>query len=191
METLRTCLSCRKKTVKQELCRFVRAQDGEICFDEKGDLPNRGGWICANRLCLTKAFSKRLLFKGERILPIDQSALLLLIQNRLRRQALSRLGLMRKLGHIEFGKDAVSRILNQEKVHAVVFAKDLSLKTKNEVIMKIKEAKTTISVMDSVFLMEEIGKSLGRKKTGVVALFGSRITGEILLQINKLKEMEQ
>lgn len=189
MEVLRTCLSCRKKAIKPQLCRFVRAQDGEICFDEKGDLPNRGAWVCANKLCLMKAFSKRLLFKGERTLPVDQESLLFSIQNRLKRGALSRLGLMRKLGQIEMGKDAVCR-LAFDKVRAVIFAQDFSLKTKQEIKNKFLNFEQ-IFVMESNFLMEEIGQSLGRKKTGVVALLESRITDEILLQINKLKEVEQ
>jgi len=190
METLRTCLSCRKKANKPELCRFVRAQDGEICFDEKGDLPHRGAWICANKHCLTKAFSKRLLFKGERTLPIDQESLLKSIQNRLKRGALSRLGLMRKLGHIEMGKDAVQRMVLQNKARAVIFARDFSARTKEGITSKLLNSKS-IFVMDSNFFMDEIGQSLGRKKTGVVGLLESRITDEILLQINKLKEVEQ
>src|SRR5688572_10853483 len=121
-ETIRTCLACRKKATKQELCRFVRAQDGEICFDEKGDLPNRGAWVCANKSCLEKAFSKRLLFKKERTLPIDQDALMKSMHLRTKKSALSRLGLLRRLGRIEVGRDAVKRIALDQETKAVLFA---------------------------------------------------------------------
>jgi predicted site-specific integrase-resolvase len=97
---------------------------------------------------------------------------------------------MRKLGQIEMGKDAVNRVVLKDNVRAVIFASDFSLKTKQDFKNKLLNCQR-IFVMESNFVMEEIGQSLGRKKTGVVALLQSRITDEILLQINKLKEVEQ
>ncbi|MFN4132503.1 MAG: YlxR family protein [Caldimicrobium sp.] len=41
----RTCVSCRKKTFKAELFRFV-VKEGNIIFDEKGNLPGRGAYLC-------------------------------------------------------------------------------------------------------------------------------------------------
>lgn len=190
MESTRTCLACRKKAGKLELCRFVRALDGEICFDEKGDLPNRGAWICAKRPCLLKAFQKRLLFRGERTLPIDVETLVSFVGARIKKSALARLGLMRRIGHIETGMDAVKQMIADDKAYAVIFARDFSLRSMDAVKGKISETKKT-KLMDSPFMMEEIGLCLGRKKTGVVALLKGRITDEILLQLRKLSEIEQ
>ncbi|MFN3505198.1 MAG: YlxR family protein [Caldimicrobium sp.] len=41
----RTCVACRKKTLKKELFRFV-AKEGLIVFDERGILLGRGAYLC-------------------------------------------------------------------------------------------------------------------------------------------------
>lgn len=188
MESVRTCSVCRKKAGKEELFRFVRALDGEICFDEKATLPNRGAWVCAKRACLVKAFQKRILFRGERTLPVSGEEMLKVIESRMRKSILARLGLSKKIGILFMGTDAVLRVIREEKAYAVVFASDFSLRSING-IEKAIEIGEMPQIVSSGFLMEEIGLSLGRKKTGVVALLKSRITEEILLQINKLSEI--
>lgn len=190
MDSVRTCMVCRKKGSKPELCRFVRALDGEICFDEKGELPHRGAWLCASKACLSKAFQKRVLFKGERTLPVNAEGMAEQVHSRIKKSALSRLGFLRKLGQIEAGRDAVKRLLLDGKASAVIFAKDFSVRSQEEMLKSITpEQKDQIRM--SSFLMDEIGQCLGRKKTGVVGLSKSRITDEILLQLKKLSNLEQ
>lgn len=43
----RTCVACRKKFFKFDLCRFVR-DDHHFIFDEGGILPGRGAYLCKN-----------------------------------------------------------------------------------------------------------------------------------------------
>lgn len=190
MDSIRTCLACRKKALKFELCRFVRANDGEICFDETGSLPHRGAWLCANSQCFKKALDKRLLFRGEKVLPIKSEAMIENVYGRIKKNSLSRLGFMRKLGQTESGKEAVVRLIQEDKAYAVLFAKDFANRSVVEVKSKIKPDSST-KVHLCAFLMDEIGQSLGRKRTGVVGLSKSRITDEILLQLNKLSSLEK
>lgn len=189
MNSIRTCLVCRKRANKPELCRFVRAVDGEIRFDETGVLPNRGAWICADKSCILKAFHKRLLFKGERVLPFNAEAMMAHVHSRLKKSSLAKLGFLKKLGHLEAGKDAVFQCLKNDKVEAVLLAKDLSDRSKNEVMNKLKEKKGSQVIVSSL-LMDEIGQSLGRKQTGVVGLLKCRITNEALWQFNKFSKLE-
>jgi predicted RNA-binding protein YlxR (DUF448 family) len=189
MESVRTCLVCRKKGSRFELCRFVRGVDGEICFDEKGDLPHRGAWVCPSKVCLSKGFHKRLLFKGERVLPMDGDAMIKTMIRRIKSSSLSRLGLLKKLGQLESGRDAVKRMITLRQVSVILFAKDMSTRSQEE-IRKLGEAYQDQWAL-SPFLMDEIGQCLGRKKTGVVGLLKSRITDEIVLQIKKLSKLEQ
>lgn len=188
-ENVRTCLACRKKAMKPELYRFVRALDGEICFDAKARLPHRGVWICAKKVCLEKAFTKRLLFRDERTLPVDNKLMLSTIKKQVKSGILARLGLMRRLGQIEMGRDAVKRSMMQDNARAVIFAHDISKRSQDE-FDDGKLRSGSIPLVMSPLLMEEIGSSLGRGKTGVVALLESRIKDEILLQIDKLKDLE-
>ena len=186
METTRTCIACRHKDERGSKLRFVRAPDGEICFDEKAMLPSRGAWICASRACLTKAFQKRLLFRGERTLPVNEKDMLDAIFVRIKKSALNRLGLLRRLGQCEVGRDATKRLMAEQKLEAVFLAKDLAARSVHEV-----SSKAEIPTIMSPFLMEEIGNCLGREKTGVVGLLKSRITQELLFQINMLSKIAQ
>jgi uncharacterized protein len=188
MDSVRTCLVCRKKASKPELCRFVRALDGEICFDERGDLPHRGAWLCAERACFVKACQKKMLFKGEKTLPITAEAMTDMVFTRLKKSSLARLGFLRKLGHIEAGREAVKRLMVEDKATAVLLAKDLSKRSHEEIFLKGKNAQAVPYV--SPYSMDEIGQSIGRKKTGVVGLLKSRITDEILLQLKKLSNLK-
>lgn len=188
MDSVRSCLACRAKAQKGALLRFVRSLDGEICFDEKGSLEHRGGYLCAQKTCLEKAFKKRMLFRTERTLPIDAEALMNQIRLCIKKSTLSRLGLVRRIGGIEMGKDAVLAMVSKNNAHVVITAKDFSARSLNDVVHTASKVAT--SVMQSGFSMDEFGHSLGRKKTGVVALAKSRITDEIVLGLNKLKDIE-
>lgn len=189
IETIRTCLACRKKAPKQQLCRFVRSLDGEICFDEKGELPSRGAWLCANRACLQKAAEKRILFRKEKTLPIVGPALVAMVQERLKKSVLANLGLQKRMGQIEAGRDAVKRKIQDGQASLILFSKDLAGRSLDEIEHHL--AGKNIEALRSPLLMDEIGDSLGRRKTGVVALSKSRITDEILLRVNKLLEISQ
>lgn len=190
MENVRTCLVCRSKASKPELCRFVRALDGEICFDERAELQHRGAWLCASRTCFQKAFQKKMLFRGEKTLPVNAEAMTNMVYARIKKSSLARLGFMRKIGQIEAGREAALRLASGGKIDVVLCAKDLSPRSIKEVREK-SVAVETVRLQMSPFLMDEIGQSIGRKKTGVVGLSKSRITEEILLQLTKLAKLEQ
>ncbi|HXW53658.1 MAG TPA: DUF448 domain-containing protein [Myxococcota bacterium] len=189
MDTIRTCLACRHKAKKLELCRFVRAKDGEICFDIKGDLPHRGAWVCAKKSCLFRAFNKKLLFRREKTLPIDQEVMLSHITETVKKSALSTLGLIKRQGKLEAGRDAVCRTLALGRAMVLILAKDVSKRSERE-LTQLALRSNTVSTVETSFVMEELGQCLGRKKTGVVALMESRITNELLSRIDKLKGLE-
>jgi predicted RNA-binding protein YlxR (DUF448 family) len=187
METLRTCIACRHKDERGAKLRFVRAPDGEICFDEKALLPSRGAWVCASVACIKKAFQKRMLFKNERTLPVSEKDMLNNICERVKKSVLNRLGLLRRLGQCEVGRDVTKRLMLENKLEAVFLARDLAPRSVQEMTV----LKTSVPVIASSLLMEEIGNCLGRTKTGVVGLLKSRITQELLSQINMLSKLGQ
>lgn len=188
MECMRTCQVCRKKAAKERLCRFVRADDGELCFDERAILPHRGAWVCANKYCLGKGLRKRLLFRKEKLLPLNPEAMLAHVKMRVKKGVLNRLGLLCRQGQIEFGADAVKRASKNNAIGAIVFAEDFSSGSRRKIEGDLGDG-SEVALVDSVLTMDEIGTTLGRKKTGVVALFQSRITKEILLQLDRLSEL--
>lgn len=167
----------------------MRSLDGEICFDEKGVLDSRGAWLCANKACLKKAVEKRMLFRGEKTLPLTGEGLITMVFERLKKSTLANFGLLRRLGQIEAGRDVVKQKINEGNESVIMFSKDLAERSLEE--MSRVTAGKNVQVFKTPFLMDEIGGSLGRKKTGVVALSKSRITDEILLKVNKLLEIDQ
>ena len=51
----RTCVACREESPKRALIRIVRSPAGAVFLDERGKLPGRGAYLCADRECLEKA----------------------------------------------------------------------------------------------------------------------------------------
>ncbi len=191
MESIRSCAVCRSKGERGQLFRFVRALDGEIGFDEKAMLPTRGAWLCPKKSCIVKAFDKRILFRGEKIIPVSSSEMLSHIISRLKTSILSRLGLLRRVGSCDVGRDAVKNLILSKKAVAVLCAGDFSERSVREVKENLVVDGEELPFMQSPFSMEELGNCLGRKKTGVVALMKSRITEEILVQMNMLAQVSQ
>lgn len=182
---MRCCTVCRKRAEKHMLLRFVRALDGEIRFDEKGSLENRGAYVCSTMRCLTIALSKPVLFKKARVLPLDMDVMVSDIRLRLQKGVLSRLGLLRRMGNLEAGRDAAAKAAMHNKAHLIILAQDLSERSVKEVTDKMVPLETTI--FPTNFSMDEISQAIGRKKTGVVALAKSRITDEVMLSLGKIK----
>lgn len=187
MDAVRTCLACRHKGDRNSLLRFVRADDGEICFDEKASLPNRGAWLCAKKDCLNKAFLKRLLFRKEKTLPVNAEEMRSLIAGRMKSGVLNRLGLLKRMGQCDAGRDAALRLVTNKEASTVIVASDFAERSLSE--LKARLNLPPICLIESPFTMIELGNCLGRPKTGVVALSKSRITEEIVLQVNKLSEL--
>lgn len=173
------------------MLRFVRALDGEIGFDEKAMLPTRGAWVCAKKACLTKAFDKRLLFRGEKNISPSSEEMLRHINSRMKAGILNRLGLLRRVGNCDVGRDAVKGMILSKKAVAVLCASDFSERSLREIKENLSLHGEDLSFFLSPFSMEELGNCLGRTKTGVVALMKSRITEEILVQMNMLAQVSQ
>lgn len=173
------------------MLRFVRALDGEIAFDEKAIAPSRGAWICATRLCLTKAFDKRLLFRKEKVLPINSKEILEQVTKRLKLSLLGNLGMLRRFGHCEVGRDAVKSSMLSQNMAMVLYASDFSQRSLKEIQENSRRFDWQVPIVKVPVSMDELGNCLGREKTGVVALNKSRITEEILMKLNKLASVSQ
>lgn len=183
----RSCTVCRKTTEKKFLLKFVRSLDGEILFDEKGQLPSRGAWLCPKAACMKKAFDKRLLFRNENTLELKSSEMIEAISIKIKKSILGSVGLLRKMGKIEIGREMVHQSLGISPIEVIILANDLSLRSK-----KWTEEKFNFSPVPRIFTdisKVELGKSVGKKETGVVALHKSRITDEILTKLAMLSEM--
>ena len=51
-EVLRTCISCRKKGLKQDFIRIVGFKDKNIDIDISGKAQTRGAYVCKDEKCI-------------------------------------------------------------------------------------------------------------------------------------------
>lgn len=51
---IRTCISCRKPSIKGDLTRVVRGPDGVVRVDATGKAPGRGAYLCGRKECLAR-----------------------------------------------------------------------------------------------------------------------------------------
>ena len=84
---------------------------------------------------------------------------------------ISTLGLMKKTGSIVTGFDAVEREIKNpaSKICGVALAKDLSPKSRKEILFIRGKFRPQMTVVEFPADMEQIGNILG-KKTGIVAV---------------------
>ncbi len=100
---------------------------------------------------------------------------------------ISTLGLMKKTGSIITGFDASVRELqaDKSKVEGIALAKDLSEKSKKEIIYMRDKYRSDIKIVTLNADMEEIGKVLG-KKTGIVLILDSGFWQSVSKDLNKI-----
>ena len=75
----RTCIACRQKRPKVTLARLVRAADGRVHVDERGEAPGRGAYVCPDPDCVRRAFNAGRLghaFKRTSEPPASEAAVL-------------------------------------------------------------------------------------------------------------------
>lgn len=78
---LRTCIGCHKTTLKSELIRIVRLDDGNIIPDLNYKEKGRGAYVCPNLDCVSKALRLDRLNRAFRIKPNSANQLNLDIIN--------------------------------------------------------------------------------------------------------------
>ena len=120
------CIVAREVKDEAELIRFVRGPAGEAVPDLGRKLPGRGVWVSLDRRVLAeavrrKAFSKA--FGAETTIPPDLEAM---VEQLLRRQALSLLSLSRKAGEAVSGSMKVEEMLGRNRARLLFHGTDAS-----------------------------------------------------------------
>ena len=57
MDSLRTCVACRRRAARDDLLRVV-LRAGRLTVDERAVLPGRGAWVHPSAECLKQAVSR-------------------------------------------------------------------------------------------------------------------------------------
>lgn len=128
-EPIRTCILSREESPREGLIRLVLSPDGEVLPDVRAKAPGRGAWIGVTRGALETAIAKGKLkgalaraFKTQAVtVPADLAER---IEQQLLRNALDRLGLEAKAGHLLTGSDKIETAARQGQLRALYHAAD-------------------------------------------------------------------
>ncbi len=125
----RTCILSRDSGPRDGLVRLAISPDGDVLPDVRAKAPGRGAWIGVTRAELEAAQAKGKLkgalaraFKGAAIMIPDDLGER--IEAQLERQALDRLGLEAKAGHLVIGAERIESEARKGKLHMLLHASD-------------------------------------------------------------------
>jgi predicted RNA-binding protein YlxR (DUF448 family) len=177
----RSCVACRRAADKADLLRFVRAPDGSVVHDVSGDLPGRGAWTCADRGCIAKAVERGGFRRAfEEAILADASGLAEEVSSVLTQQCLQDLGLGRRFGDAVCGRTEALEAIKRGEDVVLFIAEDLSERSRAEV-----EKQQGAAPMALLPAKELVGRALGRRATGVVAVRRGRVADRLLAAANR------
>lgn len=128
-DPVRTCILSREEAPRDGLIRLALSPDGEVLPDVRAKAPGRGAWIGVTRAEL-EASGRKLkgalarAFKTNDVkVPEDLGAR---IAEQLQRNALDRLGLEFKSGHVVIGNDRIDNAARTGQLQLLLHASDAS-----------------------------------------------------------------
>jgi hypothetical protein len=163
----RRCVGCRQSAADSELVRFVTA-DGVLRVDVSRRLPGRGAWVHPRRGCLQRGLQRGGFAHAlQTAVRAELGPVLDELRQQLEREALSRLGLIRRSGALAFGRDAAAQAVQQGKARALWLTTDAAPRTAREVARVAQEHGLPLVTVGG---REAAGQALGTAPLAVVAL---------------------
>ncbi|MGH2342129.1 RNA-binding protein [Segnochrobactraceae bacterium EtOH-i3] len=163
--TERQCIVTRTVEPIDCLVRFVRAPDGSVVADLKGNLPGRGVWVTAARDVIAAAVARRLFARGfKEDVQVDPD-LPARVESLLVQAALGALSLARKAGQAVFGHTAVTDAIAQGTVLARIEATDGAADGRRKIDQAVTrrygrpDALSVVEIFDSPQLDLALGRS--------------------------------
>ncbi len=180
----RTCVGCRNVLTKDEVVRIVAGPEG-ILIDYREKLPGRGAYVCPRQECIAKALAKETLARALHLKVRLPSAELFASQlaAHIREKIMSLLSISMKAGKIAAGYSAVNDALEKGRVKLLLFAGDLSDRTRD----KIASHRFELLRSATLFTRDEIGSMLNRKFVGVVGILDEGLADALWNETQRLK----
>jgi uncharacterized protein len=150
------------------LIRFVRAPDGAIAMDVTGKMNQRGAWTCPDAACIEKAIGQGRFARAFSAPVIARfESLLEQIVRILRAEVLGALGLARTAGLLIAGRTEVIDAMKRDVASFILLSEDLAVRS----VRDIESERNEQQILRG-FSKTDMGKAIGRKPTGVMALEG-------------------
>ncbi len=182
----RTCIVTRQTRPREELLRFVRAPDGMVVFDLKGELPGRGAWVMPSREALAEAVKRNAFaraFKAASKAPADLPQQ---VERQLAEAALATLSLARRAGEAVAGFEKVREWLRKGEAGVLIEAADGAADGR-ERIMRLAHAVAPDIPLVETLDSAELGLAFGRERVIHAAMKPGGLAREFLRLADKLR----
>ena len=161
----RRCIVTRQSHPPADLMRFVRAPDGSVVPDLKGNLPGHGAWVTPRRAMLVQAVKKGLFAKALKAEVKVSSSLDAEVEDLLRLRARESLSLANKAGLVVYGYTRVEAAIREGIVIGLVEAMDGSESGRRKLESQLDYASVDLKKpIQRVFGLDssDLGLALGR-----------------------------
>ena len=182
----RTCIVTRRTSLRDALLRFVRAPDGTVVFDLKGDLPGRGAWLTPAREVLEEAVRRNAFaraFKASCKAPADLPER---VERQLKEALLATLSLARRAGEAVAGFEKVREWLRAGEA-AVLFEAKNGARDGRDKILRLARAVTPEATLVETLDSTELGLAFGRERVIHAAMKPGGLARKILRLSDKLR----
>ncbi len=179
----RRCLLTGLPAMREDLIRFVRAEDGTVYPDLYEKLGGRGVWLTNKKSVLQEVLKKQLFNskgfgKGTKV-PSD---LIEIIENGMRAHILNLIGLANKAGLIIFGFDKIKETTEKQKITLLFEASDGSLKEEERLQFFLPDV-----FVSKLFTKEELGSKIGRDFCVHIAVLSGKMAESLKKEVLRLE----
>lgn len=187
---VRTCVACRSKDGRDDLVRWVAAEDGRVALDARAVRSGRGAWVHPTRKCVSLMVKRH---AAERALKLavapdlEVGALLAQLRAALVQRITSLIVVSSRRRAIAIGTEAVSAALARKRVPAVIVAGDAGEAARALAEAPGRGGPRVLRYADKAAL----GALFNRGEVALVALLDPSVAAEAVSTIDRLAALEE
>lgn len=179
----RRCLLTGLPALRENLIRFVRAEDGVVYPDLYEKLGGRGVWLTNKKSVLQEVLKKQLFNskgfgKGTKVNPEMPQV----IENEMKLHILNSISLANKAGLIVFGFDKIKDAAEKEKITLLFEASDGSEKEEDRLQFFLPNV-----FVSKLFTKEELGSKIGRDFCVHIAVLSGKMAENLKKEVLRLE----
>lgn len=160
----RSCIICKTKQSKENLIRLIVDHEEQLLFDLKQKAPQRGGYLCYKKRCITQ-LGKRNKDRKLGVFSVDISQNLILLKRSMEEQIKRYIIGWNLQGILVIGvEETVQQI---DALRYVIIAKDIADRSKNRIERKGGDQQRLVL---SFLNKEQLGMTLNRKDTVAIGI---------------------
>lgn len=187
---VRTCVACRSKDGRDDLVRWVAAEDGRVALDARAARSGRGAWVHPTRKCVSlmvKRHAAERALKLAVVPDLEVGALLAQLRAALVQRITSLIVVSGRRRAIAIGTEAVSAALVRKRVPAVIVAGDAGEAARALAEAPGRGGPRVLRYADKAAL----GALFNRGEVALVALLDPSVAAEAVSTIDRLAALEE